>query len=40
MASVVLLAEEGEIASLALERVERDLALMCTSLSVGDEVVA
>ncbi len=40
MALVVLLAEQGEIAMLALERFERDLALVCTSLFVGGKVIA
>ncbi len=40
MALVVLLAEKREIARLALARFERDLALVCTSLFVGDKVVA
>ncbi len=40
MALVVLLAEEGEIARLALEMFEIDLALVCTSLFVGGKVVA
>ncbi len=35
MALVVLLAEKGEIARLALERFERDLARVCMSLFVG-----
>ncbi len=39
MALVVLLAEKREIARLALERFERDLALVCTSLFVGGTVV-
>ncbi len=40
MALVVLLAEKGEIARLALERFERDLALVCTSLFVKGKVMA
>ncbi len=40
MALVVLLAEKGEIARLALERFERDLELTCRRLFVGGKVVA
>ncbi len=39
MALVVLRAENVEIARLALERFERDLALVCRSLFVGGKVV-
>ncbi len=40
MALVVLLAEEGEIARLLLQKFERGLALVSTSMLVRRKVVA